>query len=121
MRTTLPHDTQPVAGRREARLSLARWLAAFACVGVTVAALMIACTTPPIGYEGSGRMQGLPAIQVDAGGISDDAGVDAGMDSGVDSGVDTGTTSSSSSSSTHSSSSESSSTESSSSDGGTDG
>ena len=117
MRTTLPHDTQPVAGRREARLSLARWLAAFACVGVTVAALMIACTTPPIGYEGSGRMQGLPAIQVDAGGISDDAGVDAGMDSGVD----TGTTSSSSSSSTHSSSSESSSTESSSSDGGTDG
>ncbi len=69
-----------------ARVLLAGGLAA----GITGGAAFFACSPPPIGWQGAGRMQSLPAIQTDAGGLSDDAGFDTGMDSGVDSGKDSG-------------------------------
>ena len=45
---------------------------------------LVACA-PPIGWEGAGRSQGLPAIEtmMDSGGPAD-----AGMDSGIDAGFE---------------------------------
>ncbi len=69
-----------------ARTILAGGLAA----GLAGGAVLFACSPPPIGWQGAGRMQSLPALQADGGGLSDDAGFDAGMDAGMDTGMDSG-------------------------------
>ncbi len=73
-----------------------RWLAILAAwaagTGLGLAALA-SCTVQPIGWQGAGRMQELPEIQMDGGGAMLDSGVDAvdtGIDTGVDTGIDTG-------------------------------
>lgn len=81
-------------------------LIASACAagaGLALAALA-GCTVQPIGWQGAGRMQELPQIQMDAGGAMIDSGadVDAGFDSGV---FDTGSSMSSGTESTETSSS----------------
>jgi hypothetical protein len=72
-------------------------------IGIWVAAgTVVACTTPPIGWEGAGRSQTLPPPMMDSGGGggggSGDSGsgdtgngtLDVGFDAGEDPGVDAG-------------------------------
>jgi hypothetical protein len=51
-------------------------------LGGAFAALLVgslmACSTPPIGWQGAGRMQSLPAPQPDSGGPMGDAGAGSG-------------------------------------------
>jgi hypothetical protein len=52
----------------------------------------VTCTTPPIGWEGAGRLQTLPQPQAEVGAPASDAAVDTGTDTSttLDSGSDTG-------------------------------
>jgi hypothetical protein len=50
------------------------------CLG---AVAMVRCTTPPVGWEGAGRLQTLPEPQPDSGGAPADAGSDADGAMGV--------------------------------------